>query len=93
MVKVERCMSGVFISALLIIISMGIWDVIYLYADSKQKTQESAYIKCYSGGRVFFEGQSIGRIYGDANSGYVLTDSRERKKIQVTGSCVIIYNY
>ena len=52
----------------------------------------SASVKCYSGTRLIYEGQSTGKVVSEANSdGYNFVDSKTKKLMEVSGNCVILY--
>lgn len=57
------------------------------------KLNEPAEVKCYSGGKLIYEGISTGAI-GNAHQsdGYQLRDSKTQKLVEVSGDCVINYS-
>ena len=51
-----------------------------------------ATVRCYSGGRVVYEGESTGKVSSAQGSdGYIFRDKRTRKLTQVSGMCVMTY--
>lgn len=52
----------------------------------------SANIKCYSGEKLIYEGESTGKVQSEANSdGYNFVDKKNGKLKEVSGNCVIEY--
>jgi len=50
----------------------------------------SRQIKCYSGGKVIYEGHSTGKISSEANSdGYFFKDRETKKLMEISGDCVM----
>jgi len=50
----------------------------------------SAEIKCYSGGKLIYEGYSTGRVSTTQNSdGWEFKDNKTGKFIRVSGDCVV----
>ena len=48
-------------------------------------------IKCYSGGKMIFEGRSSGRVFTeDKSDGWFWKDSQTGKLVRSNGDCVII---
>ena len=55
-------------------------------------TNREAYIKCYSGGELIFDGESDGKVFSEENSdGYVFIDKKDGKLKEVSGDCIISY--
>ena len=53
---------------------------------------KSAHIKCYSGGKVIFEGTSSGKVLSEKDSdGYFFKDKATGSMLEVSGDCVIRY--
>lgn len=53
---------------------------------------DPAYIKCYSGELLIYEGQSTGAVENETNSdGYYFRDKADNKLKMVSGNCVITY--
>lgn len=51
---------------------------------------DAAHIKCWSGGKLIYEGDSTGRIATtDGSDGWEFKDSKTGKFIRVSGQCVI----
>lgn len=51
---------------------------------------DAATITCYSGGRVFYQGQSTGRVKATDNSdGWEFKDAKTGKFVRLSGSCVV----
>jgi hypothetical protein len=49
-----------------------------------------SHIKCYSGGEVFYEGDSTGVIQTvSENDGWQFKDAKTGKLVRVSGACVI----
>jgi hypothetical protein len=47
-------------------------------------------VKCYSGGKLFFEGYTTGKVENEAHSdGYYFQDEATGKFTTVSGDCVI----
>lgn len=55
----------------------------------------SASVKCYSGERLIYEGESTGKVSSSESSdGYYFVDKADQKLKEVSGNCVITYqNY
>ena len=52
----------------------------------------SAEVRCYSGGKLTYEGVSTGRVASSTSSdGYIFVDRKDRKLREVSGDCVITY--
>ncbi len=52
----------------------------------------SANIKCYSGEKLIFEGNSTGKVVSEANSdGYAFRDMTDNRLKEVSGNCIISY--
>jgi len=51
-----------------------------------------ATIKCYSGTKLIYEGESTGKISSEENSdGYSFVEKSTGKLVEVSGNCVIRY--
>jgi hypothetical protein len=49
-------------------------------------------IRCYSGGKMIYEGESTGKIQSESSSdGYYFVDKADGKLKEVSGNCVISY--
>jgi hypothetical protein len=47
-------------------------------------------VKCYSGGRLFYEGRSTGKIYSEQTSdGWFFKDANTGKLVRVSGDCLV----
>jgi len=52
----------------------------------------SGHIKCYSGTKLIFEGDSTGKISSEENSdGYSFVDKKTNKLVEISGNCIIEY--
>lgn len=52
----------------------------------------SAYVKCYSGEALIFDGESTGKVISEVNSdGYAFRDKKDGKLKEVSGNCIIEY--
>lgn len=52
----------------------------------------SANIKCYSGTRLIYDGNSTGKVFSSASSdGYYFVDAKTKKLKEVSGNCDITY--
>jgi len=49
---------------------------------------EGGTVKCYSGGKLIFEGQSTGKIEAN-NSGFDFRDAKTGKLIRAYGDCIV----
>lgn len=55
---------------------------------------DEAKVTCWSGGLQIYDGFSTGKVSSEQNSdGYYFVDKELNKTIEVSGNCVIIYNY
>ncbi len=53
---------------------------------------DSAYVECYSGGKLIYKGRSTGKVLSEANSdGYLFRDAKDNVLKEVSGNCVITY--
>lgn len=51
-----------------------------------------AHITCYSGGKVIYDGVSVGKPFSEEKSdGYFFTDKATNDLMEVSGQCVIVY--
>lgn len=51
-----------------------------------------ATIKCYSGEKLIYEGESTGKVRSEENSdGYYFKDKNDNQLKEVSGNCVIVY--
>ena len=57
-----------------------------------RQTGSSAHIKCWSGGVVFYDGDSEGKVMNAFNSdGYKFMDAKTHQLTQVSGNCLVTY--
>lgn len=53
----------------------------------------SASVKCYSGGKLIYEGESTGKVSSEENSdGYYFVDKDTEETLEVSGNCIINYH-
>lgn len=51
---------------------------------------DPAHITCYSGGKVYYDGHSTGKVQTTHNSdGWEFMDATDRKLVRVSGQCVV----
>lgn len=53
---------------------------------------EVAKIKCYSGTKLIYEGESTGKVESSSQSdGYLFRDKETDQLVEVSGNCLILY--
>lgn len=49
-----------------------------------------AHVRCYSGGQLFYEGDSTGKVASlDKSDGWEFKDAKTGKLVRVSGPCVV----
>lgn len=74
-----------------------LFAIILLSGCSVEKTTDiyifgsPRHIKCYSSGKLIYEGQSTGKIANDGNNNWIyFKDKSTKKEIQILADCIII---